>query len=452
MIIKTIKSFFLATSVSTLLCTGTLFAEETITQDEVNKQNEISQAQEAKPKESMRDFFRRVAKEVGFGSYGAKKQGTMFFFKGESIVSLKPTDPDFGRAIVNAYEQAILDLQSNYIVDTFGKLSSDRISNLYSDTSTNAKKFDEVVKNERKIDGIIDKTLDYIDAKLDKGLEELGRDPKKLTEKQKKILFKKELIKSVMTKAYGNMSGLVPIRTHITFDKKGTYSVGVVAVISTKTQQIAKDMSLLRKSKIKGNGKDINEVIPQTEKDFLHELGIRLVYDQEGKPTIISYGRWSYEEDSNDSYINKMASKTATDQAKMLADSAIVEFMNTRLSFKSDSQTGEIIERSVTKELESDTKAEMFNEETIKNIVSKISQQVRAKANGNIRGITTLTDWETTDEFGINHVGIVRVWNYDNVEAVNNMLKAKKTNSTKRTTVNSTKTYESKPVNDVNDF
>lgn len=448
---KIVKKISLAIAASTIMSTFA-FANETITQEDVTKQNEMSKAQQVVPKETMRDFFRRVSKEVGFGTYGAKKNGTMFFFKGEAIVSLKPTDADFGRAVVNAYEQAVLDLQSNYIVDTFGKTSSERLSSLYNDTSTNAKKFEEKIKNESKVDGILDKTLDYIDAKLDKGLEELGKDPKKLNEKQKKILFKKELIKSVVTSAYGNMSGLTPIRTHITFDKKGNYSVGVVAVISAKTQQIARDMSLLRKSKIKGKGKDINSVIPQKDKDFLHELGIRLVYDLEGKPTIVSYGRWSYDEDSNDSYINKMASKTAIDQAKMLADAAIIEFMNTRLSFKSDSKTGEIIERVVTKEVDSETNAEMLNEEVIKNIVSKISQEVRAKASGKLRGITTLTDWEATDTHGINHVGVVRVWNYDNVEAVNNMLKPKNSSSTTSKTVKSTKTYESKPVNDMNDF
>ena len=451
---KKVFKCILASSIASTLIVSLSFANESINQNDINNQNSMSKAKVTKPQESMRDFFRRVATDFGFNTYGAKKNGTMFFFKGEAIVSLQPSDPDFGRAIVNAYEQAILDLQSNYIVDTFGTLSSDRVSSLYNDTSTNAKKFEDNLGNETKVNGIMDKTLDFIDAKLDKGLKELGRDPKKLTKKQKKTLFKKELIKSVVTKAYGNMAGLTPIKTHITFDKKGNYSVGVVAVISAKTQQIAKDMALLRKSKIKGNGKDINSFLPQNEKGFLNELGIRLVYDSQGKPTIISYGRWSYNEDSNDAYINKMASKTALEQAKVLADASIVEFMNTKLSFKSDSQTGEISERVATREIDNETNAEMLDEKVIKNIVSKVSKEIRARANGKIRGITTFTDWEATDSYGINHVGVVRVWNYDNVEAVNNMLKVKKNkpSQSKTKTTQSTKTYESKPVNSLNDF
>lgn len=435
----------------TNLLAGEVNENSVISKNDVQEQNEISKSQPVVEEETMRDFFRRVAKEIGFETYGAKKDGSKFFFKGESIVSLKPTDPDFGKALVIAYEKAILDLQANYIVDTFGKTSSERMSNLYQDKSTNAKKFEEEVRNEGKIEGIINKALDVVEANLDEALKEMGKDTAKLNKKQKKSLFKNEFIKSILTSSYGSMSGLVPIKTKITMDKKGNYSVGVVAVISEKTKQIAKDMALKRKSLISGKGKDINTLIPQNNEDFLNELGIRLTYDLEGKPTIISYGRWSYTEDSNDSYINKMAVQTALDQSKTLADAMIVEFMNTRLSFKQNSQTGEIIDRTVTKEIDSESGSENLSEEVIKDIVDKISKEIKAKANGSLRGISTLTDWEATDKNGINHVGVVRVWSYDTVEAVNNMLKPKNetiNNSSKTTTI----TRESKQINNVNDF
>jgi len=422
-----------------------------ISKSDIEKQNEMSKSEPAK-KESMREFFRRVAKEMGFNTYGAKKEGTMFFFKGEAIVSLKPTDPDFGKALIIAYEKAIIDLQSNYIIDTFGKTSSERISKLYQDKSTNAKKFEEEIKNEGKVEGVINKALDFVEAKLDEGLEEMGKNPERLNQKQKKSLFKNEFIKLVLTTSYGTMSGLVPIKTKVTSDKKGNYSVGVVAVISEKTKQIARDMTLKRKSIIKGKGRDINTLIPQNNEEFLNELGIRLTYDLEGKPTIISYGRWSYSNDSSDSYINKMAVQTALDQSKTLADAMIVEFMNTRLSFKQNSETGEIIDRGITQEIDSENGAENISEEVIKNIVDKISKEIKATATGSLRGISTLTDWEATDKNGINHVGVVRVWSYDTVSAVNNMLKPKKVTNSGTSKTSVTNTFESKQVNDVSDF
>lgn len=446
---------FYKNSLITLLVASSLFsgalANEEISQNDINDQNQMSQAEASKP-ESMRDFFKRVAKEMGFGSYGAKKEGTKFFFKGEAIVSLKPQDPDFGRAVVNAYEKAIIDLQANYIVDTFGKVSSERLNTLYHDTSTNAKKFEDKVQNENKVERVVDKALSYVEGKLDEGLKEMGKNPEQFNEKQKKSLFKNEFIKSVITTSYGSMSGLVPIKTKLASDKKGNYSVGVVAVISEKTKQIAKDMSLQRKSLIKGNGKDINTIIPQNDEEFLNELGTRLTYDLEGKPTIISYGRWSYNENSSDAYINKMASQTALDQAKAGADAMIIEFMNTKLSFKQDSKTGEIVDQVVTREIDSESGAENLGEEVIKNIVSKISKEVKATASGSVRGISTLTDWEATDKNGINHVGVVRVWSYDTVEAVNNMLKPKSSQASGGNKKTVTTTHESKKVNDANDF
>lgn len=96
-----------------------------------------------------------------------------------------------------------------------------------------------------------------------------------------------------MTNAIGSMSGLVPVQTIVT-QRRGEYDVGVVAVISNKTRQLAKDMALARQSAIKGKGKAISEYLPKDTKGFLNEYGIRLVYDENGAPIILSYGNWGY--------------------------------------------------------------------------------------------------------------------------------------------------------------
>lgn len=147
-----------------------------------------------------------------------------------------------------------------------------------------------------KVDQILNKLTQLAGAQLDKALKDLGIDANSLIEERKKTLLKQEFLNKTMTNAVGSMSGLIPVQTIVT-QRRGEYDVGVIAVISNKTRQLAKDMALARQNTIKGKGKAISEYLPKDTKGFLNEYGIRLVYDENGVPIILSYGNWGYEAD-----------------------------------------------------------------------------------------------------------------------------------------------------------
>ena len=211
-------------------------------------------------------------------------------------------------------------------------------------------------------------------------------------------------------------------------------------------------MGLSRKSTIKGNGKKLETFLPQDEKDYLNEFGIRMVYNEKGEPSLISYGRWSYVENSNNDYINKMSARSAAEQAKSRADAMLADFINTSLSFNSQAESGEIVEDILTKEIDNKNGGESITSNEVTNIIDKVSSQTKAKSRMQLKGISTLEEWDFVDENNIGHVGVVRVWTYANVEARENSLKLKSQTNQKATNSNISSSRTSKQVNSLDDF
>lgn len=337
-------------AIGSLLVASFLYAQATpqveITQEDIKIQNEMSDAssKDITPK-SLDDFFEKFADNFGI-KYGITKDGKTFY-TGRSVVALSDSDPQFAQALQNAYQKAMLNLQSDFIEDAFGRMAVSKIQNYEADNSTNAKEFEELPKGS-VVGQIFDKLVQLSGAKLDKALRDLGINVEGLTEERKKTLLKEEFLNKTITSAVGSMSGLIPVQTIVT-QRRGQYDIGVIAVVSKKTRQLAKDMSLARQSNIKGKGKNINEYLPKDTKGFLNEYGIRLVYDEKGSPVILSYGNWGYIADANNAKKTNILEDRAKDTASTMADAAIIEFINTNLSLKDEKTTDESYEKSSNK-------------------------------------------------------------------------------------------------------
>lgn len=157
---------------------------------------------------SIEDFFEEFTDNFGI-EYGITKDGKTFY-TGKSTVAVNDTDPQFAQALQNAYQKAMLNLQSEFIRDAFGRIATSKIQNYEADNSTNAKEFDELSKGD-KVDQILNKLTQLAGAQLDKALKDLGIDTNSLSEDRKKTLLKQEFLNKTMTNAIGSMSGLVPV-------------------------------------------------------------------------------------------------------------------------------------------------------------------------------------------------------------------------------------------------
>lgn len=431
-------------------------SEENITQKDVNELNMQSNPNTVSDaSDTIDDWAYEAIQKFGVDEFG-EHNGKFFFFASQSV-SLKPTDPQFGDALVNAYDKALMELQNKYLMARFGRTIVDKVKQFYSDRSTNAKEIDlpnpSAPNFTDKVLNIMDKSLDVTDKKLDKELAELGVNPDevaKMTPKMKKDVFRDKFLKSTMRKASGSIAGLFPLQTSIAKDSTGKYVVGIIAIATQKTIQIAKDIKLQRQSIVQGKGKDVKSLLPQDDTKYLSTFGVRLSYDLDGTPMIVSYGIGSYSKDGDD-YIDEQLKSEAKANAVSNADAQIAEIVNGYMNINENRKNGEEIKKYVERDITPNSDS---IEKTIKNIIKITNNSAKSSASISLKGISTVKTWRKTTKEGVKFVGAVRVWKYKTLKAVKdfNNGKYKSKNTQKKATSYSKSLEVSEPVNDVNDF
>lgn len=436
---------------SSLVLASFLYAQASpkfeVTQEDVKVQNEVSDAstKDITPK-SLDEFFEEFANEFEI-SYGQTQNGKTFY-TGIGNAAVKENDPQFAQALEIAYQRAILDLQKEFIKDAFGRTATSKISSYESDQSTNNREFEELPKG-GAFGQIWDKITQLAGAKLDNALKDLGVNTQGLSEEQKKTLFKDSFLQKTLTTAFGSMQGLVPVQTLVTH-KRGEYQIGVIAVVSDKTRQLARDMQYKRKSLIQGKGgKKLLEYLPKDNKGFLNEYGIRLVYDESGAPIIISYGNWGFVPNANNRITNSLE-KQAKETASSKADAAILEFINVSVSMSDERLSGDDIQQVIKQSTNLNDGSVQQEDQTFTNIIDKVNQTIKSQASGQLKGIRTLKSWSTTSDNGVEHVGVVRYYSYANVENTNQALNPK--SSSKSGGSGQKAQRKSNVVNTIDDF
>lgn len=427
------KKIVISTVLSALLITSFAYAEEipvtqeseanavvesqdkvVITQNEVKEQNELIEDYD-EAGDILDDLFNDFEEQKGI-SYGKVEGQQKYFITGKSSVTAKITDKDFPKTVTIAYERAMTDIQVQFVTDIYGTLATEKIQELFQNNSQNAKSFtDKEIKDattsSSKFGNLLDKVVELGEKKLDAALIELGVDAESLIKKPiklKKDIFKSTFKKNILTKAAGSVAGLFPVQTFIVGDEGNGYAVGVIAMYSDKSKQVAKDIASGSKSIIKGKGRDIKEVIERDTSKYPSQFGIRLAYDKHGQPAIISYGQWSYVKNKSNSFINETLKKTAYETAGKLADAQIVEFIKGKLSATDERTIGD--EVSVTAEQEATTDS-MVEVNEASDIIETINKKSKLKAKGSISGVSTFKRWRHKEK-GHNYVGVVRVWTY----------------------------------------
>jgi hypothetical protein len=422
-----------------------------ISQSDIDEQNNISDAstKDITPKK-INDFFDEFADQHSI-QYGEDNNGKVFF-TGKATVALPVTDPSFAKALNLAFDNAMLNMQAEFVRDTFGRQSTVLKQKLFSDDSTNAREF-EKLPAEAKFTQIFNKAVQLTGAKLDNALKEMGVEGfEGLIKERKKVQFADSLVQKIRENAFGSMQGLVPVQSSIAKLSDNHYEVGVIAVMSGKTKQIANDMSQKRASQITGKGKELKEVLPAKNEDFISEQGIRLVYNENGAPVIISHGQWSYQPDT-DAYMNSRKEQVASDQAISRADAAVAAFIMTAIELKRSSESNADIVRSITEAVKGNNTT--LTENTAKNIIDITNKEITARTDMNLRGLRTLKRWSARDANGVQYVGVVRFYSHDNVENTNKMIAPANTQDAKSQAASKTGqnvTRKSRIVNDMDDF
>ena len=424
-----------------------------ITSKDIALQNTMSNDSLIISEDNLDDWADGFKDKFGFSDNNTTEDGKIFVYASAPVL-LNALDPQYGNALVSAYDEAMTKIQQQYIMTLFGKIIVSKVQSVYSDESTNAEKIElpkpNSVRFSNQLFRVLDKKLNLVEAKLDKELIDAGSDLaslKGLSVVIKKDLFRNSLIKTSLKKASGSMSGLMVVKTAIATRKDGQNYIGVIAIASPKTKQIARDISLNRKSLITGKGQDIQALLPVTTENFLKTFGTRLVYDQDGLPTILSYGFSSYVPDSN-SHISSNLKQRAKKSAINNADAQIAELVNGYMSITSKDTSG--IESKKYAERENTVGSDTLIKE-VQNIVQIMSEKLKSSASVKLQGISTLKRWRLTTKNGQKFVGVVRFWSYKNLRAIKSLKSGVFYKERKKLKpINSLQ--DSKTINSVDDF
>lgn len=391
------------------------------------------------------------------------------FFSGSSIVNVGPLDPAYGKELTFAYQKAFLSLQADFILQTYGNMASEKIMDYFEDDSTNSNEFPPAqvkkdIKN-GKLDEVLDKALTIFgNVYIGKLLATDGKSKdeiEKLSVKQKKILFKDNFKQKMVKKAFKSLSGLVPVQTKVITRKTpvgDVVEIGIIAVMSEKTVQFARDMAKQRPTNIKGKPKNIRDVLPKKKDDYLNEFGLRYLYDNQGRPMLLSYGRWSVTGKTNNPKRYAKKINSAKRKARLFAEAAIGEFMKSNIqaseSLEAESISEEILEKVTTFKNGENIGSNKSNNE-ISDTLDTYFQKISSKSEFELRGSSQLKTWDIKDKNGIVHVGAVVTWTYEQLDNANNIAKGKfKKNSEikKEQRIAKKESRSSVLVNDLDDF
>jgi hypothetical protein len=399
-----------------------------INQSDIDSQNKMSNAKSARSSvDNLEDWQDEFLSDFGLNDWG-EKDGKVFVSSIQEVM-VKITDPQYGDALAVALDAGMLQLQTNSAMIQYGRLTNEIAGNKSIDRSTNANQLDlpSDESNERglfdKMLSLFDKKLDVADKKADIELEELGASAEgKESEKRPEMIQKSvssiNTIKTTVKRAMGSVSGLTLIKTAVNTDASGQTSIGLIGVVSLKTKQVAKDIKNGRKSIVTGKGDDVHKFLPKNNEDFLGTLGTRFLYDADGSPVIISYGIGSYVVNSGDSFMNGEYRKEAKENARSNAEAQISDFVSGRISAKQERVNGQMIDNLVERE---DVVGSVTMPKKIKGIIKQVFAKSTLKSSIDSRALVPIKRWSHTTKDGHRFVGVVVVYKYKTLRAINNL-------------------------------
>lgn len=371
--------------------------------------------------DSVDEWQEKVRESFGLGDWG--EHGGKIFAFAMKTAAYPATDPQFGNALSAAFELAMQDIQQQVTMIRSGRVATEKAYEFFSDDSSAAREIPlEIPAADRSIaakaQALLDKSLDVAGAKLDKELQRLGVAPgevEKLPAKKKKTLFKELFVKEMVKNAAGDIAGIFPVQSTVVIDKDGNATVGVVAVFSPKTVQVAKDVAAQRQSIVTGKGRDLATMVPKNVSENLGTLGTRLVYDENGEPALVSYAVAAYIPDGDDAYINSTRKNSARQKAIDLADAQLAESVSGQMSVRNSRQTGQSVEKIVEREM---TANSLSTERVVKDMVETVSTYAKSQAGMRLQGVSTLNTKFFKIPSGQQFYAVARVWKFSTLKAV----------------------------------
>lgn len=350
--------------------------------------------------------------------------------KGELVLSI--SDPilvnslvqraDFGKSRITAYDKSLLNAQAKFIkersIQTETELASKRFDSV---PSADAMKLQEEEKAGRLMQ-LGEKIFSLTEAKIDSALRDEGvsvETIEKIEPSKKLELYRDKVSRGTTSKAFGEIAGLIAVDNIEAVDCKGAAAVATIAVYSDKMRQQAQDISMgkpIVADAEKASEKTLSAIVREEIKsgDIPFIVGLRVLTDQDGFPSLVSYGQWAYIANGTTPQQLERAKLTASNFAEDIARSQMALYLKGSMSLLDKSNIS-----ADSKEVATITKNDVTNEQ-ISEIVEEQLRLASSKATIKITGQREIGSWSMDYPGipGVKIVGKVIAWSPQYADAI----------------------------------
>ncbi|MGQ4001415.1 hypothetical protein QIW49_08585 [Francisellaceae bacterium CB300] len=317
-----------------------------------------------------------------------------------------------------AFEKALIKAQAEYISFISANTKVDRTLGIDSTQGSDANSIDtDSDKPKEGTQEAVDaKQTALEEAKLNEQLKKQGLDPDKFTtvDEKKKALLSQQMTVQSLTTGFGNLSGLLPIKTFVV-EKNGNAAIGVVVIYSDKIKGMFEDIKHGNEPVVVGKGgKSSSDLYKdKSGEDMMGDYGIRVGFGEDNKPYILSYGQGSY---NGPNIQGVSAGDYGYKQAAILARGNIVTLIAGQMSTKEALTLSEDISSTLAK----NTKTQETRRVDSANIEKTLSTYYHTKAQMDIVGLKTVKRWRYKLPSTENTVyGVVLKWDPKQVATAN---------------------------------
>jgi len=353
----------------------------------------------------------RTLIESYLADHGRKFDGPgVWLGSGVQTVDVSSGNRDWGKHRALAYQKAWAQIQQEFIRFQMNETRTEMIQKLYADASGTVPQFEAAsYTGSDAVDEFIDKSGAYLSSKLDAALVEAGVDPQeyeRANAKQRKKLLEDSLRSETITRSFGKLGGMWPLKTFIG-SVDGRYAVGVVAMQKPAFVEIAEQIGQGQIPQASSKaGSPIGDRVSSDKKQLANSFGVLLVRDENGYPALVSFGQWAVNSKSGNPAIRARFKDAALKQARSQADAALATFLRGTANFTNRSVVGSTIEEYA----DVDRSGYVESGETTV-IEDMLDEVLSVRANVNLSGLRDLRTWSYRHpESGHQLVGVVRVW------------------------------------------
>ncbi len=368
----------------------------------------------ARVREAANSYIQAKGLEWGESDENGKK-----YFFGYAMVEAEPNSKSWAKARFSAFEEALVNAQAEFIRDQFGRQTVSMGKTLFVDDSDDAEEFARKANSSGmsgKLNAIANKVVALGDAALSNKLNDMGVDPSQFDaapESEKKITFMKTITKTSISRAFGSIAGLVPIQTFEGRTEEGHHAIAVIMMFSPKLKQLASDLAnrqipFLKKTT--GKGRPVKEFIPKKKEVLVNQFGIRVGFDENNAPYLVSYGQWSYIDKELSPRKKERRIENARAIAATNADDQLTMFLAGRLSYGDETVTGSHIEEALEGTFNPDGSVSTKSID-VEKMIDRSNEAIEIRASADLGGRSTPHPmWTYKHEYGQEIVGVVRAW------------------------------------------